>query len=86
MAYAEPRSCNAELAQGMTDGEYKQVVKDRGGQVETGTWEHRKLLSTMVYGIVELDKKECPDGVGPVRTSYTVDTPRPGILVSDQKL
>ena len=36
MGKAPARSANAELGQGMTDGSYKQVVKDRGGLVETG--------------------------------------------------
>ncbi len=87
MARAQSRSCNAELAQGMAvDGKYKQVVTDRGGLVENGTWEHRKYLSTPLYGIVEADTKEAPDGVGPIRTLYTTDTPTPGVLISDQKL
>jgi hypothetical protein len=86
MAYAPSRSCNAELAKGMTEGSYKQVVKDRGGFVEGTTWEHRKNLSVETYGIVELDLKTCPDGVTDVRTIDTVATPQPGILVSDQRL
>jgi hypothetical protein len=84
MAKPQSRSCNAELGQGLTDGSYKQVVKDRGGQVESGAWEQRKQLSVGLYGVVELAEKECPDGVGPVRTPYTVDTPTPGIMVSNQ--
>jgi hypothetical protein len=80
------RSCSAELTQGSVDGSYKQVVKDRGGVVESATWESRKELSTAVYGIVELAEKMLPatDG-GPSRTVYTTDTPTPGILVSDQR-
>jgi hypothetical protein len=85
MGRAPSRSANAELGQGMTDGSYKQVIKDRGGLVETGAWEQRKQLSTAVYGIVEKPEKECPDMVGPVRTPYTIDTPHPGILISDQR-
>jgi len=86
MAKAPARSANTDLAMGMTDGTFKQVVKDRGGQVDTATWESRKQLSVALYGIVELPGKTCPDGVGPVRSPYAVDTPQPGILVSDQKL
>jgi hypothetical protein len=86
MAYAPARSCNGELARGMTDGSYKEVIKDRGGQPEAATYEHRKQLSVADYGIVELDVKTCPDGVSGVRTIDTVSTPQPGILVSDQKI
>ena len=79
------RSVNVELRQGAIDGSYKQVVKDRGGSgLETGTYDSRRELSVAVYGIVEKPEKECPDMVGPIRTPYTVDTPSPGILVSNQ--
>jgi hypothetical protein len=86
MAYPPSRSCNAELAAGMTDGSFKKVVKDRGGFVEGTTWEHRRQLSVSTYGIVEAPVKTCPDGIADVRTLDTVVTPSPGILVSDQKL
>ena len=79
------RSVNRELAQGLTDGSYKQIVKDRGGIVESSTWEARKNLSRAIYGITEKPEKELGDAVGPVRVPYTVDAPTPGIQVSDQK-
>lgn len=39
------RSANTELAQGATDGSYKQVVKDRGGVVEMATYDSHRDLS-----------------------------------------
>jgi hypothetical protein len=80
MAKPPSRSCNRELGQGMTDGSYKQVVKDRGGLVDDATWQSRKHLSVKGYGIVEAPEKELPDMVGPVRTPYTVDTADPEAL------
>jgi len=71
------RSCNRELAQGMADGTYKEVVRDRGGDVETTTWDARRDLSVKGYGIVEKAEKEMPDGIGPVRTPYAVPTEDP---------
>lgn len=58
------RSVNTELRQGMTDGSYKQVVKDRGGEVEEGAYDSRRDLSVPVYGIVESLDKELPAGNG----------------------
>ena len=77
MAKPITRSCNRELAQGMVDGTYKTVVRDRGGLVESTTWEARKDLSVKGYGIVEAPEKELPDAIGPVTTPYTVLTPDP---------
>lgn len=77
-------SCNDELRLGAVDGTYKQVVKDRGGVVETATYLSRRDLSVAVYGITELADKELPDGSGSYRSPYAVVTPTPGILVSNQ--
>ena len=71
------RSVNIELRQGMTDGAYKQVVKDRGGVVEGGTYDARR-------GIVEEADKELPAALGTFRSPYAVQTPAPGILISNQ--
>lgn len=71
MAYAQPRSANRELEQGMIDGSYKQAVKDRGGQVENATWYHRDELSYIYYGICEAPMFDTPDAqkmVSPYRT------------------
>ena len=77
-------SVNDELRLGMTDGTYKQVVKDRGGQVETLTYDSRRDLSVSLYGIVELPDKELPGGMGSYRSPYAVQTPEPGIQVTHQ--
>lgn len=82
---ARPRSVNDALRSGATDGTWKQVVKDRGGLVETGTWEQRRQLSVAVFGIAEKADKELPAVMpGSFRSPYSVRTPTPGILVSDQ--
>lgn len=72
MAYPTSRSCNVELEQGMIDGKYKQVVKDRGGLVEQGTWYQRDDLSCLYYGIHEAPVMDLPDGgkfVSPCHTA-----------------
>lgn len=78
MAYPATRSVNDELMQGMADGSYKQVIKDRGGVVEQGTWYQRDDLSCVWYGIHEAPVMDLPDGrkfVSPYHTS----TPDPNL-------
>jgi hypothetical protein len=80
MAYPpRTRSLSAEVEQGMADGAYKQVITDRGGEVETGFWEHRKDLSAKRYGIAEAPVKTLPDG-REVRTAMTIETRDPEAL------
>lgn len=70
------RSQNTELKQGMIDGSYKQVIKDRGGEVEQGTWYQRDELSCIYYGIHEapvFDTPDCRKFVSP----YGTRTPMP---------
>lgn len=74
MAYAPRRSANDELNQGMIDGTYKQVAKDRGGVVEVSTYAARKDLFDVWYGIHEAPLKELPDAL-PARTPTFVATP-----------
>lgn len=72
MAYPQSRSANRELDQGMVDGSYKQVIKDRGGVVEQGTWYQRDELSCIYYGIHEAQVMDLPDGrkfVSPYHTA-----------------
>ena len=69
-------SANEDFKLGSIDGSYKQVVKDRGGVVENGTYAARKDLSVKGYGIVECPDKELPCG-GTFRSPYTVVTPDP---------
>lgn len=76
MAYAPTRSTRAELNEGMTDGKYKKVVRDRGGFVETSTWKERVDLHPEFYRIFEDDTKVRPDNVT-VHTPNSVTTPLP---------
>jgi hypothetical protein len=72
------RSQNQELHQGSIDGSYKQVIKDRGGVVEQGTWYQRDELSCIYYGIHEapvMDTPDCRKFVSPYHTS----TPMPDL-------
>jgi hypothetical protein len=64
---ARPRSVNDALRLGVTDGTWKQVVKDRGGLVETGTYDSRRDLSVAVFGIAESRDKEVPAVLGTFR-------------------
>ena len=61
MATAQPRSVNAELAEGMSDGKYKKVIRDRGGVVESATHLSREDLADIWYGIHETPGKVSPD-------------------------
>jgi hypothetical protein len=74
MGYAPMRSMTAEMETGAIEGRYKQVVKDRGGFVETGTYENRRDLHDIYYGVHECDEKELPTG-GRARTQAYRATP-----------
>lgn len=76
MSYANPRSLTGDLNEGVTDGAYKKVVTDRGGQVESTTWHARSDLNDCWYGIHEDPLKHTPDG-RPVTTPNYVGTPAP---------
>ena len=73
MSYPKTRSLQAELAEGSTDGAWKKVNPDRGGEVEAGTAENRRNLSPRLYGITEATEKELPTQDRAVRTPYTVE-------------
>jgi hypothetical protein len=62
MAYPRARSCCAELDAGMTDGMYKKVIMDRGGEVELLTPASRQQLEDVWHGIHEAPKMMLPDG------------------------
>lgn len=82
MAYATPRSMNASLEQGMTDGKYKKVAANRGGFTEVERlMEDRKDLADIWYGIHEVDVKVFPDGSKPRATMGYVET-APAIAVA----
>lgn len=56
------RDMVANLAEGATDGSYKKVVRDRGGVVESTTYEERQDLSDVWFGIHESPEKNLGDG------------------------
>lgn len=68
------RSQNAELAEGMSDGKYKKVVTDRGGNVSPGTYADRRQLSDVHFGIHEAREKVLGDGTVHVTPDF-VGTP-----------
>ena len=61
MAYATPRSANAELLLGTAEGGYKAVVKDRGGAVEMGAGIARSDLDCKFYALHEAPVWDSPD-------------------------
>lgn len=79
MSYAPQRALSGDLNEGLTDGSYKKVVRDRGGQVEATTQAVRSDLSDIWFGIHEDPVKHRPDG-GAVSTPNFVATPLPRYL------
>jgi len=73
MTYGPIRSANAELHEGMTDGKYKKVVRDRGGFVEKATSAARSDLDDRWYGIHEVPVKTTGDTLQ-LPTPYFVPT------------
>ncbi|NIY68012.1 hypothetical protein SMALB_6090 [Streptomyces malaysiensis] len=63
-----------EINEGITDGTYKKVVRDRGGLVEATTYAARRDLDDHWFGIHEAAVKQLPDG-RPARTPNFVATP-----------
>ncbi len=74
MATNTSRSQNAELAEGMSDGKYKKVVTDRGGQVDPATYDDRRDLADVHFGIHEARTKVLGDGTLHVTPDF-VETP-----------
>ena len=75
MATAVPRSANAELNEGMTDGKYKKVIRDRGGFVEPTTHLVRKDLADIWYGIHEEPMKVLPDALHQCTPNFVATPP-----------
>ena len=73
--YAPSRSMNAELSEGMTDGKYKKVVRDRGGVVEASTYTERADLNDRYFGIHEKQVKVAPDGLLHATPDFTKTAP-----------
>ena len=62
MSYAPNRTLGGELDEGLTDGTYKKINRDRGGVVDPATYGARQDLSDIWYGIHETPVKRRPDG------------------------
>ena len=75
MAYPASRSCVNELNQGMTDGTYKQVNRDRGGVIEPTTLAARDELNDVYYGIHEIAVKDTPDGLKAATPTFAATRP-----------
>jgi hypothetical protein len=75
MAQARPRSANAELSEGMTDGKYKKVITDRGGVVEGTTYQDRQDLADVWHGIHEAPVKVLPDGLRTSTPNFVATPP-----------
>lgn len=71
MGYAPRRSMNANLSEGATDGKYKKVSPDRGGFIDTATYENRTDLNDNWFGIHEKKVKVAPDGLLHATPEYT---------------
>lgn len=76
MAYPRTRSVNRELDAGATDGKYKKVIADRGGDVEQTFTGNRTDLTNAYYGIHESPAMYRPDG-RLCTNPYAVSTPCP---------
>lgn len=50
MSVNQSRSMNAELDEGRSDGMIKKVARNRGGEVDAGTFNARGTLSDNYYG------------------------------------
>jgi len=78
MAYAQSRSMNADLGEGMTDGKYKKVNPNRGN-AEPTTYQARKHLIDRNFGIHEAPTKVHADGLEHATPGY-VPTPEADLL------
>ncbi|MEW1922310.1 hypothetical protein [Streptomyces sp. NPDC088360] len=76
MSYANQRALSGDLHEGLTDGGYKKIVRDRGGQVESTTHHVRSSLNDTWFGMHEDPLKHTPDGRA-VTTPHYVGTPAP---------
>lgn len=74
MSYANSRPLGGEMNEGLTDGGYKKISRDRGGSVDPATYAARSDLSDVWHGIHEANSKQRPDGQT-VRTPGYVPNP-----------
>lgn len=82
MSVNASRSQNADLAEGMSDGSYKKIITDRGGNLFTsdvgGTVAARSDLSDAHYGIHEAKVKHLGDGTVHVTPDFQGNPLQPG--------
>ncbi len=81
MTVNSSRSQNAELAEGMSDGKYKKVVTDRGGNIHPETTDDRRDLSDAHFGIHEARVKVLGDGTIHATPDYVATPPAMGIVL-----
>lgn len=78
MAYPRTRSVNRELEAGATDGKYRKVIADRGGDVEHTFAANRADLTNAFYGIHESSVMQVPGRPNrPCANPYAVATSCP---------
>lgn len=75
MSYAPGRPLAGELDEGLTDGTYKKINRDRGGAVDPATYRARTSLNDVWYGIHETPVKERPDAVAARTPGYVPNPP-----------
>ncbi|WP_369042187.1 hypothetical protein [Streptomyces sp. Midd1] len=75
MSYAPHRPMAGELDEGLTDGTYKKINRDRGGSVDPATYNARQDLADIWYGIHETPVKRRPDGVAARTPGYVPNAP-----------
>lgn len=76
MAQNTSRSMNGDLCEGMSDGKYKKVAMDRGGDVGKATWRERMDLDDLWHGIHEKQVKVLGDSTAHATPDY-VSNPLP---------
>lgn len=77
MAYPRARSVSKELDAGATDGKYRKVIADRGGEVEQTFMDNRRDLTGAFYGIHEAASMAVPGCSRSAANPYAVSTPMP---------
>ncbi|MGW3153670.1 hypothetical protein [Streptomyces sp. NPDC001089] len=75
MSYAPRRPLGGELAEGLTDGTYKKINTDRGGDVDPTTYGVRQDLNDVWYGLHETPVKRRPDGIAVRTPGYVPNAP-----------
>lgn len=64
-----------ELAEGATDGSYRKITRNRGGEVESTTFDQRRDLADVFYGIHEAPVKQLGDGTSDRTPDYVATPP-----------